>query len=498
MSEPQTPLPDTSVSRSQKRKMKTAQKRKKIAIAATSALAVLGLGITGFTTGVFEHNESNPANIFPNSTTEFASVSPLSISATNAPYAQKLISAIKSAPQGEQSNTPLPTAEWKYLNDLFSETNTALETQKKYPEWLGHNYAKAKWDNNTQYGYAYAITNKDKAKTFLNSDDCKTTPLFAPYCGEGKSIFRKGWMILAPENVISSYPDDDAPTLNNNEKFIAETKANTGSNIISAWVPLKTASESLPKEFTEFSSQSGYLSAVVNNATHGLQVKANIFDDDNKYIQASKNSASVDPEILASMPANTVTGFAGSNTAQYASLMREDPTSFLNTHDDWKALSDALAKWGIKTVDDTKSTLGTSTGFSINEGNKGNKVAGTLTVKEANKDKIIQILAEAAKETKSIQTSYKVIDNGNGTITIDSHDPITDGDLKDAVNLQNLLGDTKYSILLAYINMDKNRELLDSSFNVSGDNALGEIGINVKKPEGNKTEVTANWIFPKQ
>lgn len=494
MSETTNLLPEKPLSRSQKRKIKAAQKRKKVIIAAVSSVAVLGLGIAGFTTGVFDHAESNPANIFPSSTTEFALVSPLSINTANAPYAQKLVSTITASNADQKA----PAAEWKYLNDLFSETNQVMELQKKHSDWLGYNYAKAKWDNNNQYGYAYAITDKEKANTFLHSDECKTISSFAPYCGDGKSLFRKGWMILAPENIISSYPNEDAPTLSDNPQFKTQTALNTPSNIISAWVPLKTASETLPKEFTDFSSQSGYLSAVVNNATHGLQIKANVFDDDNKYLQASKDASPVDPDILGAMPANTVTGFAGSNAAKYASLMREDTKSFLNTHADWKALSDALAKWGIKTVDDAKSALGTSTGFSINEGTKGNKVSGTLTVKEASKDKIIQILAEAAKGNKSIETSYKVIDNGNGTITIASHDPITDGNLKDKVNLSTLLGDTKNSILTAYINMDKNRELLDSNFHTSNDNALGEIGINVKKPEGNTTEIVANWIFPQQ
>ena len=494
MSETLTESLDSTLSRSAKRKIKAAKKRKKLLVMAGILTATIGFGATGLATGLFERIESNPANIFPENTTEFAAVSPSAITASNAAYAQKVISNIKTSPASDSASSP---AEWKYLNELFSDTNQLLELQKQYPEWLGYNYAKAKWGDGDNYGYAYSITDKNKAAEFLQSENCKTVPLFAPYCGEGKSLFRKGWVILAPQDMIASYPAEDAPTLNDNEKFIAETKAYTGSNIISAWMPLKTASASLPKEFTDFSSQSGSLTAVVNNGNHGLQIKASIFDDDNKYVQAAKNASAVDADILKTMPANTVTGFAGSNTSAYTSIMRDNPSSFVNTHEDWKALSDALAKWGIKTADDTASTLGSSTAFSINEGTKGNKVAGTLTVKDANKDKIIQILAEAAKETKSIQTSYKVIDNGNGTITIDSHDPIADGDLKDKVNLQNLLGDTKDSVMLAYINADKNRELLDSSFHANPENALGEIGINVKKPEGNKTDVLANWAFPK-
>lgn len=483
-------------SRSDIRKIKAAQKRKSILAKALGACVVLGITAAGFATGIFETKETNPANLFPSNSTEFAMVSPALLNENTAAFAKKIAANIaKDDANASPEEKAQASTDWKYLSTLISEAEHNLE---RYPEWLGYEYAKAKWGDNTDYGYAYSITDKNKAEDFFKSEECKQAEFFAKYCGEGNSVIRNGWLLLAPNNDISVYPDKKEDSLGENQKFIDETSERTGSAIASVWLPLSTASESLPKEFTDFSSKNGYFAATVNNAPNGFKIKANVFDSDNQYIVAAKDTQPVDATLIESMPANTVTGFASSNTSKYALLLRENQSSFVNTHEDWKALSDALSKWGIFTEEDILATLGTSTSFSINEGTKGNKVSGTLTVKGASKDKIISILTEAAKENKSIQTSYKVIDNGDGTITIDSHDPITEGDLKDSVKLKELLGDTSNSILISYINMDKNRELLDSSFDVNADNALGEVGINVYKPEGNKTEILVNWAFPKQ
>lgn len=487
----------TKYTRSDIRKIRAAEKRKSIFVKIAGGLTVLGITLAGCATGIFETKEANVANLFPSNSTEFATVSPALLDAKTGEFTKKIVNHITSDETDPAEKIEAP-ANWKYLDSLLRETQQASELQKQHSEWLGFEYAKAKWGNNTQYGYAYSITNKSKAKDFMNSEECKTAEFFAPYCGEGKNILRNGWMLLAPEDVIGDYPEKKDESLGSNEKFKNEISVRTGSSVAAVWLPLATASESLPKEFTDFSSGNGYFSASINNASNGFKIKANVFDADNKYILASNESQPVDATLLETMPANTVTGFAASNTSRYVPLMKNDPESFVNTHADWKALSDALAKWGIATEEDAASTLGTSTAFSINEGSKGNKVSGTLTVKDANKDKIISILTEAAKENSSIQTSYKVMDNGDGTITIASHDPITDGDLKDEVDFKALLGDTKNSILLSYINMDKNRELLDSSFDVNASNSLGEIGINVYQPQGNKTEILVNWIFPQQ
>lgn len=447
-----------------------------------AVLLAITLVIVGFSTGFIKVRETNAANLFPANTTSFSALNPYSTSIDNG--TNDVQTVLDTLPESKDPKN------WDFLQTLAHHENELLAGHKQYADWLGIQFASAQWGNNKP-AYAYDLFDSSKAENFLKSAECKTSFLGA-YCAPDAHKIVNGWLIVSTPETMKTYNPNDKNVLGKTEKFIKQTEGYQTSPVILAVLPASTLSTSLPANFQELSATKGTAMFAVNPSVSGVNVKLRLFDTDNAYVTAAKHEP-LDVQTIKNLPDNTVMGMSVSNAGSYIPVMKSLTNSFLNTHDDWKMLSDSLAKWGLVTDEDMNKVFGKTTTISLNEGSTGNKVAGTFTAYGADSDKIVSILSNAAKENPSIPNAYKVV-NDHGNITVNSHDPIVENTLGTSLDVKGLFGDTSKSVALAYLNVDGTKALLDSKFQASVSNPAPTLGFNLSFLDDKTLELNVNIV----
>lgn len=451
-------------------------------IGVIAGLLVIAFVIAGFATGRFNLREINAANLFPASTTFFTALNPYAISLENA--TNDVNSVLSALPDSKDPK------KWAFLQKLSSQESALIENHKKYSDWLGIQFASAQWDGNAP-AYAYNLFDTGKAEKFLQTEDCKTSFL-AEYCSPDTHRIVNGWLIVSTPETMKKYNLDSKDVLGKTDAFLKQTEGSQKSPIILAVLPAAELSATLPTAFQEFSATKGTAMFAVNPMPTGVNVKLRLSDTDNAYVKVAKHEA-LDVKTIKDLPDSTVMGIAVSNAGEYVPVMKSLTNSFMNTHDEWKTLSDSLAKWGLVSKEDMAKVFGKTTTISLNKGSTGNRVAGTFTAYGADSDKIITILSNAAKENPSIPNAYKVT-NDNGTITIASHDPIIENKIGGTLDTKSLFGDTTNSIALAYLDVDGTKSLLDSSFKPNVQSPAPTVGFNLSFVNDQTIELNVNVI----
>jgi hypothetical protein len=423
---------------------------------------------------------TDPTAMFPSDTRDFVSID--LYSAAGSKVSPELRDTIKSLSVENQGG-------WKFVSDVSNEATTFIENRSTLP-WLGYETAKGTWGNHSTPATMYQVLNNDDAKKYMESEDCDKGFLKAS-C-HGQYIISSGWLITGAPDVLGDYEAKPKNSLSKNETFAHDFALAPEKPVLRVWTTAKTVSDTLPADFKETGSQDGRITAFMTLNDSGFSLKTNLYDSSNPYYADLHSRGTINNDI-EKLPANSVVAVAGSGIDSTIRTMLDKKDSFINTHKEWTELKDALVKWKVDLPQDLPKVFGTNTALSVNEGNSGNKVSGVLRMKEADESKIISLFAEAAKGNKDIINTYKIRKDTNGMV-IESHDPKTDGALGESASFENLVGDTSKSVAVAYVDLDKSRALLDSTYKIpSKGYDKGIIGINITSSSSSEMSITMNW-----
>lgn len=455
---------------------------RKLKISLICSVLLLGLSLTG--AGAVSESlglqAAESEEMFPLDTNDFASINLYSAASTKAQ--PELIDMVKSLSVETQGG-------WKFVSDVSKDATTFIINRSSLP-WMGYETAKGSWGNHSTPATMYQVLNKDDAKRYMESADCDKG--FLKESCHGKYVISSGWLVTGAPDVLADYAGKPENNLSENETFVRDFAAAPEKPAMRIWSPAKTISETLPADFGEVGSQDGRVAAFMSLNKSGFSLKVNLHDSTNPYYTGLHNRATINEDIKK-LPTNSVIAVAGSRMDDTVGTMLDQKTSFINTHKEWTELRDALVKWNIEIPQDLPKIFGKHTALSINEGNSGNKVSGVLRINDGDESKIISLFSEAAKGNKGIINTYKIRKDNNDMV-IESHDPKTDGDLAGSDSFNNLLGDTSRSVAVAYVDLDKSRALLDSTYKIpSKGYDKGIIGINVTSTSSSEINITMNW-----
>lgn len=456
---------------------------RKLTISLIASALLLGSSLTtaGAVSDALGLKAAKSAEMFPSDTTDFVSIN--LYSAAGAKSQPELIDTVKSMSVETQGG-------WKFVSDVSHDATTFIENRSALP-WMGYETAKGTSGHHTTPATIYQVLNNDDAKKYMESEDCEKG--FLKDSCHGKYIISSGWLITGAPEVLADYAEKPENSLAENETFVHDFAAAPDKPVMKIWTPAKTVSATLPKDFAEVGSQDGRIAAFMALNDSGFTLKANLHDSTNPYYVDLHNRGAINNDIKK-LPSNSVIAVAGARADSIVGDMLAQDTSFINTHKEWTELRDAMARWKVNVPQDLPKIFGTNSALSINEGNSGNKVSGVLRVNDADENKIISLFSEAAKGNKDIINTYK-IRKDNGDMVIESHDPITDGELGGSESFNKLIGDTSQSVAAAYVNLDKAHALLDSTYNIPPKGYdKGIIGINITSPSPSDVSITMNWM----
>lgn len=379
-------------------------------------------------------------------------------------------------------------SEASYLNDFATSVDDTFTLQKKQ-SWLQGSFVKAKTpDGNIE---AYKISSSRSAKEFMLSPSCKTSFL-KNFCDVSKFKLKNKWLIVSSPEIIDNYDAKIKTPLSKNETFKAQTGVSFDKSIVSIWTTANNITTLLPLQFGNFLPSDIKTSLEVKTPAQGLTISGSFYKGDSQSDFFNKNLIS---DSITKTPANTTMAISVAGADSSVTNMLKAKDSFINTESEWKQLRAALESYGLVVPDDLKDILGTTSTFSMNAGTVGNKVAGTLRITHANKDKVVEILTNASAQNKTILDMYTLKEDSDDLV-IESHTPITDGELGDSPQFKSVIKDISSSVALAYIDIDKNNKLIDSTYVMPEQaDSNGTLGVNISKVNSQELAYTINWSF---
>lgn len=475
--------------RSSSRKQRRAAQRKRnrlIALFASLVILIPAFG-AGFYFATRPVSALDAAKMFPSNTTELKTFTPANISTTPSADVLKTLTSYAENQQGQKDNST-PTSE--YTDEFFNQI-TSFSKLKSSQDWLGVSFADGKWENGQ--ATLYALTNSNKAKDYMTSEACKESFL-KEYCGEGNYLIKNNWLVTGSHDSLNLYKEDLKRTLADNTEFATQTADTITNSFAAAWTPSENITDFLPLGLAGSFPSKAKASVALVPTTNGIAVRGSIFKGESENPMFSKEPIA---DSITKLPKNTVMAISSSQTYQDVENMTKNPESFINKDPSWTGLRKGLEEFGVAVPTDLKDILGETTTLSLNEGTVGNKVAGTLRIHKGKPEKALDVLSRAAQKNKEITEMY-VAKQGSDDFLIESHSPITEGNITENPLFGKLVGPMDKSIAVAFIDFDSTRGLLNSEY-VKPESSYdkGVMGINLFNRDAKTIGFTVNWDMVK-
>lgn len=478
-----SPYPTRRTSR-RARRIARKKRQQKITTAAVAGIVLVAGG------GVFAWEQLKPvsalqvAELFPSKTNDLRVFAPQSAPSS----APKMMDSLSSYSESTDADS---TA--SYLADFTTDISSFLEFRNTY-SWMGTVFAEGKWENNDLT--AYSVDSGKQARNFMLSETCHSSFL-ADYCGEGNFAIRGKWLVTGTDEAIQLHASDNKEQLEKesslavNVTFAEQTSSLLGNGTMAlVWTESSNVTSFLPLGLNDSFPHDARLALAVKPGTNGVTVQGSMYKGK---IDSPIFDKPVISDSITKLPANTVTAISVSEAHEDVKTMMENENSFINTQPEWVSLKNGIIEYGAVLPDDLEKIFGKTTTFSLNRGDTGNEVAGTLRMSESDSTIALKILANATKKSAGIPNMYKVRE-GSDDFLIESHSPITDGAITDNALFTELVGPMDKSIAVAYIDLDKSWELLDSTYEPpANDYDAGIMGINIMQGSSGRVDITMNW-----
>lgn len=477
------PLLTRRTSRSARRKAQK-KRQQKIITAAVAGGILLSAG------GVFAWDKLSPvsalqvAELFPSKTEDLRIFAP-HIESSAAP---KMLESISSYGQTSVKSEATP-----YLTDFTGDITSFLEFRAGQP-WMGTAFAEGKWEDNNLT--AYSVSSTKQTKEFMLSKAC-TESFLKDSCGEGNFALRGKWLITGTEEAVKLHMSstkkklDKESSLAVNATFAEQTGALVADDTMAlVWTGSSNITSFLPLGLSESFPNDGRMALALTPSEKGVSIYGSLYKGDTDNPIFGKPVIS---DSITKLPANTVTAISVAEAHEDVKGMLENENSFINTQPVWVSLKNGIVEYGANFPDDLEKVFGETTTFSLNRGEVGNEVAGTLRMSKSDSSVALKVLDNAAKKSSGITEMYNVRE-GDDDFLIESHSPITDGVITENPLFAKLVGPLDKSIAVAYIDLDNSWALLDSTYKLpeAGYDA-GVIGINIMKNTSNRVDLSVNW-----
>lgn len=479
--------PSRAVKRvAQSRKAKRVAKRRRVRISAI--LIAISVLIPAFVLGAYyislPVSALDAAKMFPASTTDLRTFTPMNIQAQ--PPASVLESLSERA--AEESNKD--TTAVGYAGSFFASISKFAEFKKAH-DWVGASFAQGIWDGGS--ATIYSLSNANEAKDFMESPECMES-IFKDTCGEGNYLIKSNWLIIGTQESLGFYAEDFKTTLADNPEFAVQTEDILENSFAAAWTASENITSFMPLNLSSSFPTKAKASVALIPTQTGISIKGSLFKADSSNAMFGKEPIS---DSIKKTPGNTVMAISVGQAYQDVKDMTENPESFISKDPSWQALRKALESYGTTVPEDLQPLLGETTTFSLNEGTVGNKVAGTLRVDGGKIEKATEILSNAALKNDDIKKMYMLKQDGNNLV-IESHSPVAGGSLSDNPLFVKLVGNTDKSVAVAFIDFDNTRSLLNSEY-VKPESSYdkGIMGINFSKHDDKTINFALNWEMTK-